>query len=186
MARDPGTLACSNLGQRVISEQDSEQDKLNKTLADLRLRPDGLRRDAVARHLLGDGHQVLRHGAAHLPGGLGGLARALPVEAQFRAVPLHPGEPVPVRAVHHAVDHRQLRELLGRDAVGAARAGRRDDLPGPARVDAVVLRLHRDDGDLGLLRLLPRRRRAAGRHHADGRGVLRRSTSPRCRRSSIS
>ena len=99
----------------------------------------------------------------------------LPVESQFRVLPLRADQPVPVRAVHHAVVDRQLRDFLGRDAVGVAGADRRDDLPGAEGIGAVVFRLHRDDRGVGIFRLLPRlRHRAADRHaDADDRGVLR-------------
>ena len=61
----------------------------------------------------------------------------------------------------------------GRDAVGAARADRGHDLPGGAPVRAVVLRLPRADRGVRVLRLLSHRGRGRGRHDAEHRGVLR-------------
>ena len=49
----------------------------------------------------------------------------------------------------------------------------RHDLPGRARVAAVVLRLHRADRGVRVLRLLPHRGRRGGRDDAEHRGVLR-------------
>jgi len=143
------------LGQRVISSTDSEQEKLNKTLA------------IFASGLMGFGAMLwlaiywamgIKFSATVPFSYLVLSAGSLGLYLWKRNFELFRFVQVSLFLFVPFIMQWSIGSYVSSsgDAVGAPRAGGRHDLPGTARVAAVVLRLHRDDGDLRLLRLLPR------------------------------
>ena len=122
----------------------------------------------MAGHLLDDGAALLGKRAIGVSADFRGIADLLFQNQTIRAVPFCAAEPVPVRAVHHAMEHWQFGDIQRSDVVGIAGSNRRAGRVKLARVHSLVYRLCRDDGyirDVRLFSWIRKRWRDADEDH---------------------